>query len=79
MALCLFRMSQSFFEYVSTSNSVYKQTNTPINMKPTPVTPTRLIVFEELGTHYKHARATRGAKSIKLHGVELKLAPYKDS
>ena len=40
MALCLFRMSQSFFEYVSTSNSVYKQTNTPINMKPTPVTHT---------------------------------------
>ena len=50
MALCIFRMSQSFFEYVSISNSVYKQTNTPINMKPTPVTPARLIVFEEVPT-----------------------------
>ena len=49
-ALCLVRMSQSFFEYVSTSNSDYKLTKAPINMKPTPVTPARLEVFEEVPT-----------------------------
>ena len=50
MALCLFRMSQSFFEYVSTSTSDYKLTKAPINMKPMPVTPARLEVFEEVPT-----------------------------
>ena len=48
--LCLVRMSQSFFEYVSTSNSDYKLTKAPINMKPTPVTLARLEVFEEVLT-----------------------------
>ena len=39
-------MSQSLFEYVSTSNSDCKLTKALINMKPMPVTPPRNEVFE---------------------------------
>ena len=49
-ALCLVGISQSFFEYLSTSNSDYKLIKAPINMKPTPVTQARLEVFEEVPT-----------------------------
>ena len=59
-------------------NSDYKLTKASINMKPTPVTAARLEVFEEVPT-LKLPELDRGAKSKKLHSVELKLAPYKDS
>ena len=72
-------MSQSFFEYVSTSNSDYKLTKAQINQHETNTSNSGKAWSFWGGTHYKPARATRGAKSKKLDRVELKLAPYKDS
>ena len=61
-----------------TLNSHCQLPTETINVKLPPVTAARLEVFEEVPTS-KLPELPKAPNRKKLHSVELKLAPYKDS